>query len=84
MTAMTMEFDGVRELSVDEVDAVMGGARGIAIVRTAVALIGLVARGGSGGSGGSGNTNNGDVDIEIEGDLTIQGNNNCIGVCQES
>ncbi len=34
MTAMTMEFDGVRELSMDEVEAVAGARSGFANRRT--------------------------------------------------
>jgi hypothetical protein len=42
MSAMTMEFDGVRELSMEEVDAVSGGSR---IVRAARWLRDLIRDG---------------------------------------
>jgi len=36
MTAMTMEFDGVRELSMEEIDAVAGGPAWFAVAAVIV------------------------------------------------
>ena len=43
MTSMTMEFDGVRELSVEEIEEVNGGSR-IRAVGQALQYLGRVAR----------------------------------------
>ena len=87
MTNMTMAFDGVRELSAEEIEEVNGALvgrirTGVALARMAVSVWASQTFGGSDADQGGDNTNNGDVNIEIDGDFSIEGDGNCIGLCQ--
>lgn len=78
MTAMVQEFDGVRELSMDEVDAVAGGLRTRIVIHGMLWILKTFSGMGEQQEDLSSESEVNNTQIEHEGDIYV-----CIGYCPD-